>query len=90
MTETTRSNSPTTCGHCGGAAYTPQRMEGELGLDGLFNVCSDCGAECSGTGAYTEESRWYWTSATDAAKGREGLAAAQADAEWADERRFDY
>jgi len=85
-----RSTSPTTCGLCGGAAHTPARMADEVGLDGLFNVCGDCGAECDGTDAYGVADRWYWCDAETVARGNAGMQAMQDDADWAEERRWDY
>jgi hypothetical protein len=84
---TAKSDSPTKCGLCGSEAFAPERFEGE-DTGGIFNVCGSCGAECSGTGAYTETDRYYWTGAREAAAGRAGLEAAQADAEWAEDRRY--
>ena len=84
-----KSDSPLKCGLCGGKAYIPVRMvdENPAVLDGLFNVCGDCGAECSGTGSYSETDRWYWTGARQVAQGRAALEAALLDAEWAEDRR---
>ena len=79
MTES-RSDSPTKCGHCGGKAYQPQRFEGE-DTDGVFNVCGECEAECSGTDAYNVADRWFWTGAKIVAKQRDAMDAMEIDAE---------
>jgi hypothetical protein len=85
-----RSNSPTKCGICGGEAYTPQRftIADRRELDGVFNVCSKCGAECSGTGARDDADRWYWSGARDVARGRAALEAMEIDAEFAEGERY--
>ena len=85
-----RSDSPTKCGFCGGEAYTPERFADEdpAEMDGIFNVCTDCGAECSGTGARDDVKRWYWTSARNAATGRAALEAMELDAGFAEEQRY--
>ena len=89
---TANSDSPTKCGLCGGEAFAPSRFDenAEREADGVFNVCGSCEAECSGTGAYSETNRWHWTGAREVAIGRAGLEAAQIDAEWAEDRRYDY
>lgn len=87
-----RSDSATKCGLCGGKAYTPSRFteDDQAILEGVFNVCGDCEAECTGTGGRSETERFFWTGAREVAQGRAGLEAAQLDAEWAEERRYDY
>jgi hypothetical protein len=84
-----KSDSPKKCGLCGGVAFTPGRFpeEDELEMDGIFNECGDCGAECTGTGARGDAKRWYWTGARQVAQGRAAMEAAQLDAEWAEDRR---
>jgi len=84
--KTGKSDSPTKCGLCGGEAYTPRDV-GE-GADGIFNVCRECGAECTGTGAYTETERWHWTDRRTVAVGRARMEAAQLDAELAEDQRW--
>jgi hypothetical protein len=86
-----KSDSPTKCGLCGSEAYTPARFADEdpKVMDGIFNVCSKCGAECTGTGARAETDRWYWTDARTAGRGRAAMEAAELDAEWAEERRYE-
>ena len=85
-----RSNSPTKCGICGAVAYAPERFTSQdvSELDGIFNVCGECGAECSGTGARDDADRWYWTGARDVARGRAALEAMEIDAEMADDERY--
>jgi hypothetical protein len=87
-----RSDSATKCGICGGEAYTPERFADEdpAEMDGVFNVCGECDAECTGTGAYTDTDRWYWTGAREVAQGRAAMEAAELDADWAEQRRYDY
>ena len=87
-----RSDSPNKCGICGGEAVTPGRFDDKDAreLDGVFNVCEECGAECSGTGSYKEKDRWHWTCARDVARGRAALEAMELDAEWAEAQRWDY
>jgi hypothetical protein len=82
-----RSDSATKCGLCGSEAYQPARFEGE-DTGGIFNECGACGAECTGTGARDEKDRYYWLGARQVAQGRAALEAAQADAEWADDLRY--
>jgi hypothetical protein len=84
-----RSDSPTKCGFCGGVAYTPERFadENTAGMDGVFNVCGECDAECSGTDARGVVDRWYWTGARQVAQGRAAMEASELDAAWAEERR---
>ncbi len=85
-----RSDSPTKCGSCGGRAYMPQRFEGDPmveHLDGCFNVCNDCGSECTGTDARGVTDRWYWQDKKTVAKGRAAMEAMQADVDWADAMR---
>jgi hypothetical protein len=84
-----RSDSPTKCGVCGSEAYQPARFEGE-DTGGIFNECGACGAECTGTDARGVVERWFWTGASDVAVGRAALEAAELDAEWAEDRRYDY
>ncbi len=86
-----KSDSPTKCGLCGGEAFVPERFAGDdaQAADGVFNVCGSCEAECTGTGAYSETDRWYWTGSREAAAGRAGLEAAELDAEWAETQRWD-
>ena len=76
-----RSDSPTKCGLCGCKAYQPERFQGEWECDGLFNVCGDCGAECSGTDVYSVKDRWFWTGAKIVAKQRDAIEAMELDAE---------
>jgi hypothetical protein len=78
-----KSDSPTKCGLCGARAHAPGRFTGEdiEGLDGVFNVCSECGAECSGTDAYNVKDRWFWTGAKAVAQQREAMEASEIDAE---------
>jgi hypothetical protein len=85
-----RSDSPTKCGLCGGEAYTPHRFtaQDERELDGVFNVCGECGAECSGTGARDDADRWYWSGAREVAQGRAALEAMELDAEMAEDQRY--
>jgi hypothetical protein len=85
-----RSDSATKCGICDSEAFAPQRFSDEDAQDagGVFNECGSCGAECTGTGAYTETDRYYWTGAAQVAQGRAAMEAAQADAEWAEDRRY--
>ena len=92
MMAESRSDSPATCGLCGGKAFEPERMRGEdpEELDGLFNVCGECGAECTGTGAYAEKDRYYWTGAKQVARGRAAMQAAQDDADRHADRLDDY
>jgi hypothetical protein len=87
-----RSDSATKCGICGGEAYTPGRFADEdpAEMDGVFNVCGECDAECTGTGARDDANRWYWTGARQVAQGRAAMEAAELDAAWAEERRYDY
>jgi hypothetical protein len=87
-----RSDSPTKCGLCGGEAYTPERFSNEdpAELDGCFNECGECGAECTGADARGVVERWFWTGAQDVARGRAAMEAAELDAEWAEDRRYDY
>jgi hypothetical protein len=82
-----RSDSATECGLCGSEAYQPARFEGE-DTGGIFNECGACGAECTGTGARDEKDRYYWTGAAQVAQGRAAMEAAQLDAEWAEDRRY--
>jgi hypothetical protein len=85
-----RSDSPKKCGLCDGVAYTPGRFaeEDPQEMDGIFNVCGECGAECTGTGARGEAKRWYWTGAAKVARGRAAMEAAELDAELAEDRRW--
>ena len=56
-------------------------------MDGIFNVCGECDAECTGTGAWADENRYHWTGARQVAQGRAAMEAAELDAEWAEEMR---
>jgi hypothetical protein len=87
-----RSNSATKCGLCSGEAYIPDRFSDRDAreLDGVFNVCGECGAECSGTDAWGVENRWYWTGAREVGIARARMEAMEADAEWAESMRWDY
>ena len=87
-----RSDSPHKCGICGEEAHVPGRFSDADAreLDGLFNVCGTCGAECSGTGSRTETERWYWTGAREVAVARARMEAMEADAEWAESLRWYY
>jgi len=91
MTES-RSDSPNKCGLCQSKAFTPGRFldDGLPPTDGVFNVCCECGAECTGTDAWDVKDRWYWTGAASVAKGRAAMEAAELDAEWAESQRWDY
>ena len=78
-----RSDSATKCGICGGVADVTYPD-----ADGIFNVCRECGAECTGTGAYTDANRYFWQDARTVERGRAALEAAERDAEWAEEMRY--
>jgi len=85
-----RSDSPTKCGICGGEAYVPTRFTDADAreMDGVFNECGTCGAECSGTDAYNVTDRWYWTGAREVAIARARMEAMERDAEWAEAMRY--
>ena len=85
-----RSDSPNVCGHCGAKAYTPERFSDEDAseMDGVFNVCGQCEAECTGTDARGVKDRWYWLDSKRVAQGRAAMEAAEADAEWAESMRY--
>lgn len=91
-TQESRSDSPRKCGLCGGRADPPARFTNDdvAQSDGVFNVCNECGAECTGTAAYTVKDRWYWTDAKTVDQGRRALEAAERDAEWAECQRWEY
>ena len=86
--KTGKSDSPNVCGLCGGKAYQPQRFADEGDMDGMFNVCGDCGAECNGTGAWDEKERWHWLDARSVEQGRAAMEAAEMDAAYAEEMRY--
>ena len=78
--DTKRSTSPTTCGRCGGAATIPDRFANGNApasmvreLEGLYNVCYMCGAECTGLDARGIDARWFWTSQREAEADRAAL-----------------
>jgi len=81
-----RSDSATKCGICGGKAFTPSRFSDEdaAEMDGVFNVCGNCDAECTGTGAWGEDARYFWSGAREVAQNRARMAAMQNDAEWSE------